>query len=566
MPGKRILIVDDEADVLDLSRRVLETQGYNVRSTYNAYKAIEIARNEDFDLLLTDIKMPGMSGLELAQTLREFNPNLICVLMTGFSTMDMAIVALNLGIDAYILKPFTPEEVSIPITNLFEKVRLRKEIFRHRSLSPIFELNKIIMNAVEANEISKGLLNIVKEEIGADFAAICILRSDEIIFYSHSEIDEMRLRVSSEFSQPIFQDGQQLSISQDRVDSGDQMAILELFDASFALITPFKSGVSTFSALILTRKARMFSPVDIEFVRVLAAQASMGIETLEPHIGISPIIFERNRLVNRIEVLQREQASSWIDLSQRLQESERRVAHLRKERDSLKRQLDRSKDSSEDKFSMSELNDLTVGIVHDMRNGLGIIGNTLSFLEDDLADPTHKSDILKISRSLDYCDLVLRNLSTLSERDNFKPQSINVEIIGRQVYFLLERKLVDIDLVVDSNPNVPEISADEGQMKQVFMNLIKNAGEAMPNGGTLALTLRRDENILDIKLSDTGYGISQRNQKRLFRKFFTTKDRGYGLGLYIVKDIIKRHNGTIAVESELNKGTTFTIRLPIEVG
>ena len=142
MAKEKILIVDDEKDVLDLCKRILETQGYNVKSTHNGYEAIDIAHNEDFDLLLTDIKMPGMSGLEIAQMLKESDPGIICVTMTGFSTMDMAINALKLGIDEFILKPFTPKELIIAVANALEKERLRIENFRLSSLIPLFELNK----------------------------------------------------------------------------------------------------------------------------------------------------------------------------------------------------------------------------------------------------------------------------------------------------------------------------------------------------------------------------------------------------------------------------------------
>ena len=95
MPKEKVLIVDDEPDVLDLCKRILESQGYDVTSTSNGYDAIEFAHNNSFDLLLTDIKMPGMTGLDIAQALKESDPNIICVTMTGYATMDSAIKALS---------------------------------------------------------------------------------------------------------------------------------------------------------------------------------------------------------------------------------------------------------------------------------------------------------------------------------------------------------------------------------------------------------------------------------------------------------------------------------------
>jgi two-component system NtrC family sensor kinase len=84
------------------------------------------------------------------------------------------------------------------------------------------------------------------------------------------------------------------------------------------------------------------------------------------------------------------------------------------------------------------------------------------------------------------------------------------------------------------------------------------------DGGTLTIRTRREGPVLRIEVADTGCGISPENQARLFHEFFTTKDRGYGLGLHIVDTIVKRHGGTIEVESTVGEGTTFTLRLPIE--
>jgi two-component system CheB/CheR fusion protein len=212
---------------------------------------------------------------------------------------------------------------------------------------------------------------------------------------------------------------------------------------------------------------------------------------------------------------------------------------------------------------LGELGRLTAGIVHDLRSGLGVIRNTVGFLEDDL-DEVHQTDLLKIHRSLDFCELVLRNLSALGGEDIFQPRPVNLEAIVRQVYFILERKLVDVDLVVEADPDASEILADEGQMKQVFMNLIKNAGEAMPDGGTLTFRARHEGEMLRIELDDTGCGISPENQERLFHEVFTVKDRGYGLGLHIVNTIIQRHGGSVEVESKVGEGTTFILHLPIK--
>jgi signal transduction histidine kinase len=245
------------------------------------------------------------------------------------------------------------------------------------------------------------------------------------------------------------------------------------------------------------------------------------------------------------------------------------VKQLRKERVDLLHRLSQAENqvsqSRGGQFPLAELSRITDGIVHDMRNGMGIIRNTIGFMSDDLTNTPHEKDIHKISRSLDFCEMVLRNLSALGGQDILNPQQVNLETVVREIFFMLENKLVDVKLVIESSGDKPVILASEGHMKQVFMNLIKNAGEAMSDGGTLTCRFRKEGDMMRIEIQDTGHGITEENQQRLFREFFTTKERGYGLGLFIVHTIVERHGGEISVKSKIGEGTIFTLLMPIEV-
>jgi CheY-like chemotaxis protein/ubiquinone/menaquinone biosynthesis C-methylase UbiE len=128
MPTIRILLVDDEANILDVCQRILEADGYQVESVQSGHDALEQVKRQSFDLLVTDIKMPGMDGLELVQAVKEVAPHLPCVIMTGFSTMDTTIKALKLGVDEYVLKPFDPEELKMAIGRALEKTNLHQQV------------------------------------------------------------------------------------------------------------------------------------------------------------------------------------------------------------------------------------------------------------------------------------------------------------------------------------------------------------------------------------------------------------------------------------------------------
>jgi two-component system KDP operon response regulator KdpE len=243
------------------------------------------------------------------------------------------------------------------------------------------------------------------------------------------------------------------------------------------------------------------------------------------------------------------------------------IKRLRRQRRELLRRVQvlENREASQDKaFSPGKSGQFVSGIVHDLRGGLGVIRNTADFMLGDANADNLVDDLQKIVRSAEFCDVVIRNLMALGGAEIFEPTEVDIEKVVREVFFMLERKLVDVTLVMDVDPDTPVLMADEGQMKQVFMNLIKNAGEAMPDGGTLTVRTRHEGEMLCIEVFDTGRGIDRENLVRVFEPYFTTKQGGAGMGLYIVRSIVERHGGVVQVESELEQGTTFTLRFPIE--
>ena len=236
--------------------------------------------------------------------------------------------------------------------------------------------------------------------------------------------------------------------------------------------------------------------------------------------------------------------------------------------DTMRQQLEQLERQNQieqtESISFYQLGQWVAGIAHDLRGGLGIIQNTARFMLDDLdeLDPL-AADVHKIIQSTQFCELILRNLMAVGKRITFTPTEVNIEKTVSTTFFILKRKLIDVNLALEVDPDLPTIVSDEGNIKQIFMNLLKNAGEAMPDGGTITVRTRREAEILRIDIADTGIGIPADVLNRIFDLHFTTKERGVGLGLYIVRAIVEAHGGDIAVESEVNRGTTFIIHLPI---
>ncbi len=137
MSKERVLIVDDEEENIHICIQILESAGYEVKGVTNGQAAIDLVRKERFDLLLTDFRMPGLDGMETFRAIKEFNPEIVGIVITAYGALSMAIEAVKLGFHGFITKPFTYEELTTTISQALERSRLDKEIIAHRRINKL---------------------------------------------------------------------------------------------------------------------------------------------------------------------------------------------------------------------------------------------------------------------------------------------------------------------------------------------------------------------------------------------------------------------------------------------
>jgi two-component system NtrC family sensor kinase len=164
---------------------------------------------------------------------------------------------------------------------------------------------------------------------------------------------------------------------------------------------------------------------------------------------------------------------------------------------------------------------------------------------------------------------IINKLMNFSRR--YEPQMVPCnlnKLLDEVVEWFKERafQLSDIDLVRDYAKDLPEVCLDPDQIRQVFLNLINNAGDAIEGAGTIKLSTRRQNGFVCVEISDTGKGMTSEQMQRIFLPFYTTKEvgRGTGLGLSISLSIVESMGGSIAVQSMLGAGSSFTVRLPTD--
>ncbi|HUK28736.1 MAG TPA: PAS domain-containing sensor histidine kinase [Candidatus Acidoferrales bacterium] len=202
-------------------------------------------------------------------------------------------------------------------------------------------------------------------------------------------------------------------------------------------------------------------------------------------------------------------------------------------------------------------------VVHDLRNPLQGILSAVGVLKGNLndSDETAKEMIQLIEKNVEYSGRLIRDLSECCKGVQLEKTSVDIKPILLDalsfVTFPNNIKLVDFteDQVL--------IDADSGKLKRVFVNLLKNAVEAMPNGGTLTLTSKKFSGNVEIIFGDTGVGMTEDVMKNIWMPLFTTKSEGMGFGLAICKKIVEAHGGSVKAESLVGKGSTITVSLPL---
>jgi len=222
---------------------------------------------------------------------------------------------------------------------------------------------------------------------------------------------------------------------------------------------------------------------------------------------------------------------------------------------------------------MASLGKLAAGIAHEINNPLGGILIYSSLMIEDLPDEDpRRGDLVRIVQEAGRCKEIVKSLLEFARQTEPKMEPTDVNrAISDGLFFLVNQALFhNIDIVKKLDSFLPFVQGNAGQLKQVFMNIIVNAAEAMHGNGTLTITTFRppDGKTVFVEFADTGEGIPAENLTRIFDPFFTTKEvgKGTGLGLATSYGIVEDHGGKISVKSQVGEGTTFTIELPVHQG
>lgn len=528
MPDERILIAEDEADVLDMCIRALSREGYQVWGAHNGLEAIDMVKTQPFDLLLTDIKMPGLSGLQAFREIKEYNPDIVGVAITGYGSVDMAIEALKLGMGDFLLKPFSLDDLRTAVSKALERMRLARENTRLKALIPLFQLSQTFMTVTDLDVLLQQVVRLAVQETQADLGVLML--KDE----ASGELEICAATTKNGPEQSITAFAISPDIVRETIEGGHTVTWVES-TSNTPFFVPCGPGVDTEVAaavaqpiivqgekigvlgLAKRRKGASFAGGDAELLSVLASQAGIAIQNA--------------RLFTRLR-------NAYDKLAA--------LDHLKSEFISI--------------------------VAHELRTPLAEISTYLALSEQETG--RQHPYLQKIARSAERLAAMLKDVTDLRfleagqvelRRSNVSLPQMIAEIVDK-LSPLATRKKQTITTHIQEGLQI--ICIDAPKVKAVLENLIHNAITFSPRRGKIDIDAAATGSTLRIAVRDTGIGIPPEEWEWIFQPFYQVQDSlrrehgGFGIGLALSKHLVELHGGRIWVQSKVGEGSTFYVTLP----
>ena len=551
----RILVVDDEPTVVDVFHEFLTAQGYEVTDCASGEEAIRLLDELRPDIILTDINLPGLSGLDVMRRARELDPEVAVIVVTGYASAATAIDALRQGAYDYVTKPFDLDEVNQIVERgianrrlkainrqLVQELHLKNEMLeRHEhvlrervrvatdQMTRLFEVGKeisarleleprlhliashaadgcnaraavVYLRRSEAEEVAPVALHGFDAVLGEDVAAIAIERGDVL---GPAAYDQHVVRVGGPGGRSLASPG----------------AVPGVPGAAFAtlLAVPMMAEGQDIGVIAVIDRDGGFSDDDESYLTLFASQAGIAIRNSQ--------LYEHTKSLDRLK------------------------------------------------------SEFVAVVSHEIRTPLTSVKGAVELLSDpryfQVGDPQQKllaiatanteRLLLLINDILDFSKLESSSLHMSLEHQHIGPV---VEQAARNMQTQLDEH--EIDLRIRLAEGLPALDLDASRVVQVLTNLLSNAIKFSPKGGCIEIAAEPWEGAVRVTVRDHGEGIAPQNLSKLFRKFSqidssaTRKAGGAGLGLVICKGIVEQHGGRIWVDSSPGDGSTFSFTLPLQ--
>jgi signal transduction histidine kinase len=531
----RILVVDDEPYMCDVCTRTLQRGGYEVVATSDPRAAERMLRDDQhFDLLLTDIKMPAMSGLELALIARERDPAIAIIIMTGFATMENLQQSVQRGIADFLSKPFELDHLRLAVDQALHKRSILQDNLRLQALEQLLESSKALSATLELSQVADILLRVTlrQSEYRTGFVLLMEDRSAPPTIVPATASGEL-LAAGGQLAQRAFEERQTLA--------GQDAAFCRL-DASElhqALAVPLRAQGDVNGVLLLCAdRSAMPRPGILEGVALLANHAGAALRNAALY-GKLGQAYQRVQEVDRLK-------SEFISIAS-----------------------------------------------HELRTPLSIVLGYTMMVRDQSADE-QRQYLERVMESAQRIKEIVDDMVSLRHLDSGEAQFASEPVVLQDLaHHAIERiRSGAADRRQSIKVEMPErpiqFACDREKLLLILGHLLSNAVRFTPDGGQIAIhvellpagPLEREGRYLTpalpastlpwvgIEVRDNGIGIAEAEQPRIFDRFYQVADSltrdhgGTGLGLALVRELVTMLGGAVWVESKRGHGSTFGIALP----
>ena len=533
--ASRILVVDDEPYMCDVCTRTLQRGGYQVTATSDPRAAERMLRDDQhFDLLLTDIKMPSMSGLELALIARERDPAIAIIIMTGFATMENLQQSVQRGIADFLSKPFELDHLRLAVDQALHKRSILQDNLRLQALEQLLDSSKALSATLELSEVADILLRVTlqQSEYQTGFVLLMEERSAPPTIVPAAASGEL-LAAGGQLAERAFEEHQTL-VGQDvafcRLDGGE---------LRYALAVPLRAQGEVNGVLLLcSEQAVALRPGITEGIALLANHAGAALRNAALYGKLDHAyqhVQELDRLKSEFIAIASHELRTPLSivLGYTMMVRDQSAAEQRQYLERVMESAQRIKD-----------------IVDDMVS--------LRHLENGEAQYAPEPVVIQ--------ELVQHTIDRIRSSGTERQQNISVQLPEKPLQFACDREKLLL-ILGHLLSNAVRFTPDGGRI--VVRTELRAADSLDRNGRYLAPSrIAATLPWVVVEVQDNGIGIAEHEQPRIFDRFYQvanslTRDHGgTGLGLALVRELMTMLGGAVWVESQHGQGSTFSIALP----
>ena len=544
----RVLVVDDEPSVVEVFREFLSGEGYALSVALSGEEAVRLIPEVKPDLVLTDINLPGLSGLEVMRFAKRVDPEVAVIVVTGYASASTAIDALREGAYDYVTKPFDLDDVQQIVERgianrrlkainrrLVAELRTKNEILQHHEQELREKVRLATWQMTKLYEVGKEVS--ANLELAPRLQVICAKAAElasapvVVVYLRNQETGRLAFGAAHGVGGVDDEDGAAGYAEAERalgLENPDPHPVRSRLGRGTALTLPGMKGVAvstlmalplvteskTIGVLVLANKTEGFSADDEAFLALYASQAAIAV--------LNSQLYEHMKSLDRLK------------------------------------------------------SEFVAVVSHEIRTPLTSVKGAIELLSDDRYfhnnDQQHKlltighanaeRLLVLINDILDFSKLESESMPMNIERQRLEPV---LQQAAHHMRTMLEERHLQLELQLA--PDLPDLMLDSIRVAQVLTNLLSNAAKFSPAHGRIEIMAEAWEGGVRIGVRDHGEGIEPADLPKLFRKFSqvdssaTRKAGGTGLGLVICKGIIEQHGGKIWVESTPGEGSTFYFTL-----